>query len=466
MKLNNTYFNIYISILLVCIAASSCKKLASVPDPINQIPGSVVFSSDPQAEAAVRGIYVTMDGSLYSAFGGSIQIGLGCSADELKNTVSTSIYNPYYINSIPSSDTYDYTIWSTLYATIYKANAVIAGIASSTAITDARKAQLSAEAKFLRAFNYFYLVNIYGDVPLTTTTDYQTNAVLVRTPAAQVYSLIQQDLVYAKANLPAAYVSTPRFRANKYAAAAMLAKVYLYQDDYKDAETQASSVIDSAGLYTLVTNLNNVFLTTSNEVILQLQNINTNLYTWDAYILVSTTTPGYQITNTLYNSFETGDQRKVNWIKTNTVTVGGVATSYNFPYKYKVNTGAGTSFTESLVLLRLSEQYLIRAEARAQQANLSGAIADLDQVRARAITPFTATNQATSQANLLTLIAHERYVELFEELGNRWLDLKRTGQANAVLASKPGWVTIDQLFPIPAADIKTDPYLTQNPGYN
>jgi len=66
---------------------------------------------------------------------------------------------------------------------------------------------------------------------------------------------------------------------------------------------------------------------------------------------------------------------------------------------------------------------------------------------------------------LLTLIAHERYVELFEELGNRWFDLKRTGQINTVLATKPGWITTDQLLPIPQTNITTDPNLTQNPGY-
>ncbi len=451
--------------LLLCMFTSACKKFVQAPDPIAQISGDAVFSSDAQAESALRGVYTTMDPSNTSAFGGTIQIGLGLSADELVNTATTSSYNSFFINAIPANDSNDGYIWSYLYATIYQANAVINGIQASSGISDARKVQLIAEAKFLRGFNYFYLVNTFGDVPLTTSTDYQVNSKLSRSPAAQVYSLIQQDLSYAKSNLPAAYVSTPRYRANKYAAAAMLAKYYLYQNDYKNAETQASAVIDSAGLYSLVTTLNNVFLTNSNEVILQLQNIATNLYTWDGYMLNSAT-PSYQLTSNLYNAFEAGDQRKTSWVKTTSVKVAGVSTNYYSPYKYKLSSGTGSSFTEAVVMLRLSEQYLIRAEARAKQGNTAGAIADLDVVRARAIVPFAPTNPGTAQADLLALIAHERYVELFEEFGNRWYDLKRTNQANTVLGTKPGWTSTDQLLPIPAADILTDSYLIQNPGYN
>jgi hypothetical protein len=146
------------------------------------------------------------------------------------------------------------------------------------------------------------------------------------------------------------------------------------------------------------------------------------------------------------------------------VTVSGV--TYDYADKYKIGL-VNEATAEYDVVLRLGEQYLIRAEARAEENNLTGSAADLNFIRTRAGLPNTT---ATSQAALLAAILHERQVELFTEWGHRWFDLKRTGNLNAVMGAvtpiKGGtWTASGALYPIPQSEITLDPKLTQNEGY-
>lgn len=117
------------------------------------------------------------------------------------------------------------------------------------------------------------------------------------------------------------------------------------------------------------------------------------------------------------------------------------------------------------MVLRLAEQYLIRAEARVHLDNFNGAKEDVNLIRQRAGLPGTTANNGPA---LLNAIAHERQVELFTEWGHRWLDLKRTGQANTILNNEkaPGWQPMDTLYPIPQNELILNKNLTQNQGYN
>jgi hypothetical protein len=148
-------------------------------------------------------------------------------------------------------------------------------------------------------------------------------------------------------------------------------------------------------------------------------------------------------------------------------TVGGIATTYYYPYKYKVNT-PGAPVTEYEMVLRLGEQYLIRAEAEANNSDTNDAVNDLNVIRKRAGLANYAG--ATDKSSLLTAILHERQVELFSEWGHRWLDLKRTSVVDVVMPiatpQKGGtWQSSKQLYPLPQADLQDDPNLVQNPGY-
>jgi starch-binding outer membrane protein, SusD/RagB family len=156
------------------------------------------------------------------------------------------------------------------------------------------------------------------------------------------------------------------------------------------------------------------------------------------------------------NSFETGDNRKSSW----TAFSGGAY----FPFKYKNAAATTGANAEYFIGLRLADQYLIRAEAEVKQDDLAGATADINAIRSRAGLPGTRASTADS---LLAAVIHERRVELFTEWGDRFLDLKRTGQLNTVMsADKPTtWKPTAALLPIPFYETSNDPNLTQNPGY-
>lgn len=471
MKNQSKISNIILLTLYLSISVFGCKKFVEIDLPIDSITTASAFETDAKTNSVIRGLYLNMVKTTGYAFGGPMSIGLGVSADELQVTTPTNVFQEFYTNSVSSANVNVASYyWGPLYNTIYTANAAIENIPSSLGMSDYGKKQYMAEARFIRAANYFYLVNIFGDVPLVTGTDYRANAVLPRSSIDRVYELIISDLTFAKENLSTNYLGTTRLRANTYAAGALLARVYMYRSEWAKAEALASEVIagkntSGAALYALEPLLNNVFLLSSKEVLLQLQQPALNLYTWDGFNFIQSTLPNYQLTDALFNNFGIGDGRKSSWIKTYTSTTGGVNKSYYSPFKYKISNGTGTAKTESLVFLRLGEVYLIRAEARAQQNNLSDAISDLDVIRKRAGLSAP-TPVGTTQPELIALIARERYIELFAELGHRWLDLKRSRQADVVLAGKPNWRPEAKLFPIPKTEIENNPFLIQNPGYN
>jgi hypothetical protein len=470
------------------ILISSCQKLVQIPPPVDKIVTSQVFADSSDATAAVFGLYTKLyttgstgnpPPSVLTRSG--ITIDAGMAADELYPTTSlgTSYTSqaPFYTNSLAADDATvsgrnnNSNIWQQAYPIIYQANACLEGL--NIAPNFISKNQLIGETKLIRAFIYFNLVNLYGPVPLAVTTDYQTNAQLARAPITQVYQQIVADLISAQTLLSTNYPATGRGRPNKFTATALLARVYLYQKQWANAEIAAQQVINS-GLYNL-SSLNNVFLSniatpTNTEPIWQLLPTYPGGYdVTEGYIFTySSLPPQYVISNYLLSAFETNDQRKANWL--NSVTYGGQ--TYYYPFKYKIaGVDASTIPKENYTVLRLAEQYLILAEAKAQQGNdLPGAAAALNVIRIRA---GLAGTIAATQSQLLTAIYHERQVELFCEWGHRWYDLKRTGQVDAVMggatgvcASKGGiWSSNWALWPIPLSETYKGINLTQNIGY-
>jgi hypothetical protein len=368
---------------------------------------------------------------------------------------------------LASTNSHTADLWSSAYQVIAQANACIAGLATSKAISAGLIKQYTSEAEFMRAFSYFYLVNLYGDVPLVLNTNYQKESTIARTPASQVYLQIISDLQNAVNDLPTSYASGQHVRATKWAATALLARVNLYLKNWAIAQTLATSVINNSGT-SLEPDLNNVFLIGSSEAIWQVQppTYYKNAIDFDVMFNYSY---GYYITNSLFNAFEPGDQRKSAWLDS---TVNSGQPTVYYPYKYKADAYSGNS-TEYTVMLRLAEQYLIRAEALANQNNIPAAIADLNTIRNRAGLPNLSTSLTAVQ--FAAAIEHERRIELFAEWGHRWLDLKRlpsvtvpgNSRADDVLGvlKAPNWQPSDQLYPIPYQDTKLNPNLTQNPGY-
>lgn len=442
--------------VVVLLSLGSCKKfLTPNPEP-DAITASNVFTTEASATSAVLGIYtMMMEGGIGEGLNnGNLGAMTGLAADELND------YTQHYLDwekdqvdyvgaSVPG-----YYFWSTGYSVIYQCNAAIEGMSGTT---DSVMKQLLGEAYFVRAFCYFNMVNMWGAVPLVTTTNYTTTATLARTDTSDVYKQILGDLREAESLLTTTYPSGQEVRANVYVAQALLARYYLYQGNYAMAETEADSVL--AGPYQLETSLNQVFLTTSTEVIWQLLPTaegHNNTFDYSIYTPTSSG-PVFYLTSSLVGAFEPGDQRASVWVTPFTYS----GTTYYYASKYVAAPSAAN--TEDNVAFRLAEQYLIRAESRAEQGNLSGAASDLNMIRNRA---GLANTTAATQPALLTAILQERRVELFTEWGHRWFDLKRTGNANAVLgALKSTWTSDAQFLPIPQNEIAADPNLTQNPGY-
>ena len=441
-----------VALLLVAVL-SSCKKFVELGPPPTQTVQEDVFKTDATATSAILGLYSGQPyGSLYIPLSGYT----GMSADDIKYSTSDPTLDEFKNNAISITNNANANIWYYAFMEIKNANYAISGLSRSTTLTPAVKDQLTGEAKFHRALMFFYLVNLYGDVPMPLTDDAIAAAALPRTPSAQVWTQIIADLTDAQNLLPTAYQGTFRARVNKSAATTLLARVYLYTKDYAKAEAEATKVI-SSGTYGLQPPAN-AFINTSNEIIWQIANT-TGVSTFGANFLAAAgSIPTYTMYDTLYRSFEANDLRKANW--TGTTTVG--TTTYYFVNKYKVRTGTGNEYN---VVLRYAELFLIRAEARAQQNNLSGAKADLDVFRARA--GLSGVSSTLTQAEMLLAIEQERKVELFGEWGHRWLDLKRTSRADAVIGGeKPAtWQSTDALYPVPEQQRQLNVKLSQNPGY-
>ncbi|MBS1603187.1 MAG: RagB/SusD family nutrient uptake outer membrane protein [Bacteroidetes bacterium] len=456
--------NKYISILLLSTILAggsnwSCKKYVDAGAPVNALTVDKIYNDSLSTLGVVLSLY---SGSATNGVNGQNLILNTCqygamSADD-GYYFNDASYDPYRTNTL--SGNLGNVIYTYAYPVINIANNAIAGIGGSNFST-AFKNQLLGECKFWRAYAYFILVNYYGDVPLITSTDVTANATKPRTPSAQVYEQVVADLKDAEALLQPSYPSAERARVNRLAASALLARVYLYQKNWAAAETEATAVIGS-GTYSLEANLNNVFVKTSNETIWQIiSNVSagiTGVTRMGRSWLPPSTTPVFVLYDTLAKTFETGDLRMSNW--TRSLSYNG--TTFYYPYKYKIRT-TSVSGNEYSVMLRLAEQYLIRSEARAMQNNIAGAQADIDAVRARAGLPATT---AATQADLLTALEKERWTELFTEMSERWLNLKRTGRIDAVLSkTKPQWQSYQALYPIPISEITANPKLTQNAGY-
>lgn len=447
---------------LAMVALPSCKKFVEIEPPPTEVTTATVFSDSTAAASAMTGLYSQMMSSNLFFMNGGLTLLPALSADEITRTSPNASFDVFTVNAIaPNNSLLQNNLWRSAYGYIYQCNAIIEGAAKSSSLSPSFKQRLIAEARFNRAFCYFYLVNLFGDVPLVAVTDYLINASMPRTQSSAVYAAIDADLQYAKSYLPA--MVTENIQPTSGAAAAMLARSKLFQKDWAAAEANATAVINS-GLYSLPANLSMVFVPGSSETIWQLVPVQPSFNTAEGNVFIpanGTTRPTYVLTQSLQNAFDTGDARRTAWIKT-TVSNGQ---SYAFPYKYKerVSTAIGAPPVEYNVVLRLAEQYLIRAEARVKQGKLSEANADLNVTRGRAGLPNVV---ATDDTSCLMAIEKERQREFFAEWGHRWFDLKRTGRADTVLSlTKSGWGPSDALYPIPFEEIQNNPALTQNPGY-
>jgi hypothetical protein len=315
-------------------------------------------------------------------------------------------------------------------------------------MTDAEKNKALGELYFIRALNHFNLLNYFGAIPIRIKPTIGTKDLDVpRDAVSKVYDQIIADLTFAEENLDN---SSLKVRVSKYAATALLARVYLYKGDYASAKTKASDVIDH-GDYSII-NYNEVFTDQSDESIFEIDFTNLNRNRIAEYNFPKSLNGRREVAPSadLIKAYEAGDLRFTT----------SIAYDGTLPYANKyhdLSVGA-----DNVIVLRFAEMYLIRAEAEAKlNGDVSAIQDDIDVIRDRA---DLSSVTAAAYADLLKIIEKERRTEFAFE-GHRWFDLVRTGRATTVL---PNVTNINKtLFPIPLTELTTNKNqgMTQNDGY-
>lgn len=436
----------------------SCTKSLEIAAAKNQVEQGDVFNTTALATSAVLGAYSTL-----STVHTRIKY-ISLYADEYGYTSITDDIIQFRDSKVIPDALENIELWRDLFSVIYQANAVLEGIAQSPAIPAGDKATLGAEAKFLRAYSYFYLINLYGSIPLVLSTDVNENRTARQRPKSDVYAQISKDLLEAKSALPPEYNGTGKVRANKWAASALLARTYLYQQKWLEAERESSAIINS-GLYTPLNKPEEVFLADSREAIFQLWVVNGFLSDAPMWIPPSVSVlPTYPLTDALYGAFDNADGRKVRWISSSKVVNLGIEKTYHYLLKYK-NSMENMAAPEYIMTLRSAEQYLICAESQIHLGKNAEAIAHLNVIRERA-TGLMPLSSSLGREKCLEAMMKERQTELFGEWCHRFFDLKRTAKIDQVMeSSKPTWTSYAKLLPIPKSEITFNPNLTQNEGY-
>ena len=448
------------------ILLSSCSSFVQVEPPQSRLLSKQVFDEVGTLDAALAGMY----GDLRDASNGILYLGsmsmsqyVAFSADELVSYTTTSTtHGPNFFDNTIYPDSPDIlALWNATYKSIYYANAIIEGIDNSVNLAQASRSMGTGEALFVRALLHFYLTNMFGAVPYVYSTDYRINGTLSKLSTDHVLASVVEDLLKAEKLLEDNYPTAERIRANKSVVRALLARVYLYQGQWALAEAKASEVIANTSMFKWVDDLSKLFLKESTEIIWAFKPKIAGLNSGAALLYrLTPTTLYFSLSMDFMNAFEGGDVRREKW----TGSVNNAAGTYYYPYKYKATAATSPTDVEYLQVFRLSEQYLIRAEAYAQQDKIDESKADLNKIRRRASLGDT---PASTKEALLDAILRERRIELFSEFGHRWFDLKRTGKTDAILKKiKPHWEPTDVLFPIPEKELLANPnLLPQNPGY-
>lgn len=471
----------YLFVLALMATSTSCSDYLDVPPPGNSLTTEVAYSSQSIISQMMNGMYaLNAITANYASSGYPLAL-----PDQMGDNYYNPSSNAYY-KSVPTCNInpslYFLDQWGSFYSTIYTANGLIENLpgVSTGVLNLATKNSYLGAAYTWRAWIYFCLADIWGGVPLVLTTKASESKSLPRASLEQVYAQIEKDLKQAISLLPATGAGDPTIIDTQAIPQAILAKLYLEMGNYAEAEAAATSVINSGNGYILQSDLSQVFLRTANgapnkETVFSygaatLTNTSNlaNVALKYAYLWPITATRRgaavAQLTTSLLAEFEVGDQRYGNWSFVPSTVTDNSRWAYKYKQHYLVQSvPAGKE--EDWINIRLAEVYLIRAEARAQQGNVTGAAADVSTVRKRAkLEGVTASNKA----DMLTAILHERRIELFGE-GKYWGDLRRFGLMDQKLANvsykKTNYKSHMKYMPLSTGVLVGNPILKQTEGY-
>lgn len=482
-------------VIIFTVLTTSCKK-----DFLNQLPVTStttenVYKTSDDFYAAIVGSYSTLKkGGLYGVGAGSM-ISLGEVTSDNSDVAiprSTSTVDIFELEDFNFSLTNGLfsSAWTDHYAGIGRVNIILDKLPGAS-FDASLKTRFEAEAKFLRALFYFDLVRLFGGVQLTTSSISDPSAAnnLPRSSASQIYALIISDLTFAEANLPATIPATEAGRASKWAAKALLGKVYLTMKDYTNAATKLNEVITSNQFNVTMNTYAAVFSSTTSfannkDVIFSVQYVSgqigqgTQMSTITLPQAAATALFGLtggsagqgwmRPTPDMIGDYESGDLRKQASVAT---SYANGATTVNELYvtKYLQPGSVANDGDVDFPVLRYADVLLMYAEALNEQGQTAQALTSsavggpVNSIRKRAgLADLPVT---LSQTDARLAIEHERRIELAFE-GHRWFDLIRTGRYMTVMNGK-GYATkaFNNLFPIPFRETSINVNLKQNPGY-
>jgi len=496
---------------IVCFAAlamtTGCKKFLD-----QEVPGAFAeedfYKTDADVTQAVTGVYDMMQAH-YNTNWGSLYMVKTMLSDESNAGGNDRGDQPGY----QSLDDYTFDAtndkikesWRMCYFTIYRANKVVNRALPETQL----RKRLIAEAKFLRAYNYFELVTLWGDVPLVLNdippSQYTSTG---RRPKAEVWAQIQKDLTEAIPDLPlkSTYSGSDRFRVSKGSAQALLGKALLFQQKYAEAATQFETVITS-GQYSLAPSVGAAFSRQyefGQESLFEISYTSTNNYDWgnfpwdarpESNIHIQlmgprgdfyTMAPGDSLVagwgfnlpkQKMWDAFiAAGDvtRRKQSIMsQAELITAGGNWTNssaYDYEGFFQRKYGSyGTTQSGGPVgelnygtnwrQIRYADVLLMAAEAYNKSSNDGKARGYLNEVRTRA----GLADVLSSGTTLFDAIVRERQLELAFE-GFRYQDLVRWGLASTELSALGYQANKHNVLPIPDFDVRTA-NLAQNPNY-
>ena len=411
-----------------------------------------------------------------------------------------------------------FSVWNGLFRAIHRANIVIdKGATVTDDPTLAKRAM--AEAKFMRALSYFDLVTFWGGVPLYTSYVTDVEGYKPKSSADDVYKQIIADLLAAQTDLPATYTGADIGRATSGAAQMLLARVYVQQGngDYASAKAQLQKVI-SSGVYSLVDNYNDNFLEETGfnkEAVFQIGFSKIGGFNWNTdgddaganennarsqeyspigwRNLIPSNGLVAEFENTAKGDAKTDPRLKYNFyfigdkfnndtqtltdgqVQGNTSMFNGVTQKISWRKYTALYKNAETFYTSgiNMNIMRYADALLLMAECENEAGNSAGAIALLNQVRARksvAMPPYPTTNfPVNTKAAVTQAIIHERRVELAgEETRNR--DILRWRKQGKLTTDPISYFQANkqELLPIPQQELNNNARLSasdQNPGY-
>ncbi len=452
-KLLNIFRSKVLYIASALLLVTSCADVFLDLDPENAVSDDYAIVDEKTAETALNGAYNRLKSTNYYG-GGNFVSAIYLAGNDVAWTGSLNYYKDFNTHDYLADNTTVATSWNAIYKTINAANQVIDKVSALNNIGATNKNRIIGEALFIRSLAHFDLARTWGNIPIITkaTVTAKDFDGVKQSSQKDVYNKVVEDL---KTALPLLSSTLNRTHATKASANALLARVYLYLEDWDKAEEYATLLINDTN-YDLIDYTTFYTTKSSKESILELNftssDKNDHWYYWFAPDQGGRHEWGPSKTiYDLLNDPDVGGTRKA--------LVKDLSTASS-PNYYVGLLYHRTNGDDPAYLFRISEQYLIRAEARAKKQNpdIDDVLSDLDEVKGRA---HAALSQATTIEQAILDIENERRVEFpFEP--HRWFDLVRTKRAGTVLGVTD---TNKWIFPIPYNDIQADKDLDQNEGY-